>query len=201
MPSPHRPWQRLSAALLLCLTLGAGLTAATLDRLTLKDGRVVAGTIVAEDGAQVTLRSQGASRKYGRDFIKRIQYGDGAEAQAPTTRPVLAPPPPAPAASLDLDLAQRYSVPVSEVQWVRHQGIADADLPMVFFVAASASVLPGQVVDLRLQGWAWDAIERHFGMEPKRVYFVPGPFLPVPLLRASILWPFWLLGALTHFHR
>jgi hypothetical protein len=196
-----RTLTRLALASALALTLSGGLRADAgpgPDRLTLKDGRVIAGTIVQEDVKAVTLRSGSMEREYRRDFIRSIAYG---ETPPPATVPGLAPTPAARASSLDADLCQRYNVPLSEVQWVRRQGMADADLPLVFFVAATAQVVPGPVVALRKQGLSWEEIERHYGMEPKHVHFVVGPWVPYPVVEASILWPFWLLNILTHAHR
>lgn len=195
----HR--SHFGVSVFLGLALAAALAAdGVQDQITLKDGRIVTGTIVEESPAEVTLRTSGALRHYQRDFIRGIHYGGGGS-DTDAASAALPPPTAAAANPLDLDLSRRYSVPVTEVQWVRRQGVADADLPMVFFIAAKASVLPGVVVDLRLKGWAWPDIERHFGLEPRRVYFVPGPVVPYPLLRASILWPFWLLQILTHARR
>jgi hypothetical protein len=192
---------RILTAALLALALSAPLALSAADgadRLILKDGRVLKGVIVAEDEKAVTLQTGGVEREYRRDFIRSIDY---APSSAPGTVPALAPTPAAQASSLDLDLCQRYNVPLSEVQWVRRQGMADADLPLVFFIAASAQVLPGPVVALRKQGLSWEEIERHYGLEPRRVHFVPGPWVPYPVIEASILWPFWLLNILTHAHR
>jgi hypothetical protein len=84
---------------------------------------------------------------------------------------------------------------------VHRQGIVDADLPLVFFIAAKAEVPPGPVVRLRNSGLSWEEVEQHYNIEPRSVHFVPGPFVPIPspeLVRASILWPLWLLRIFTH---
>ena len=195
-----RPLTLSAFAALLALTLAGGLRADAPgpDKLTLNDGRIVTGTIVQEDVKAVTLQSRGVEREYRRDFIRSIAYG---QTSAPATVPGLAATPSARANSLDEDLCQRYNVPLSEVQWVRRQGMADADLPLVFFVAANAQVVPGPVVALRKQGLSWEEIERRYGMEPKHVHFEVGPWVPYPVVEASILWPFWLLNILTHAHR
>ena len=111
------------------------------------------------------------------------------------------PTPSAKAQDLYQDLSQRYQVPVSEVLWVHRQGIVDADLPLVFFIAAKAEVTPGPVVRLHNSGLSWEEVERHYNIEPKSIHFVAGPFVPIPspeLVEASILWPLWLLRAITH---
>jgi hypothetical protein len=146
------------------------------DTVTLKDGRVLSGWVVEESKDRVTLEVQGVKRLYDRALIRSIQYGQGpAGAQPPAPVQVSSQ-----AATLDQDLADRYQVPLKEVAWVRHQGISDADLPMVFFVAAQAAVRPVEVVDLRLQGLSWPEIEDHFGLDSRRVRYVVSPWVPYP---------------------
>ena len=175
----------------LCAALGLGLAGALKadpadDQLTLKDGRVVTGQVVEESQDSITLLVKGVTRHYKRDLVKKVAYGSGsAEAPPPDGEPAAATVPagePAakPAVSLDVDIAQRYQVPMTEVAWVRRQGITEADLPIVFFVAASAGITPGPVVRLRLEGWSWRDIERHYGMDPARIYYAPGPWVPYP---------------------
>lgn len=193
------------AALALGL-LGSARPAQAQDQLVLNDGRVVSGQVVEESKDQVTLLSNGVSRRFHRDMIKKVEYGAespaeaapgqaGTPAEAPVAGQDSAPAKVQPMGnSLDMDLSRRYQVPLSEVQWVRHQGISESDLPLVFFVAANAQVLPKPVVDLRLQGWSWRDIEDHFGVDPERVYFVPGPWVPYPFYRGPLFWGGWGWG-------
>ncbi|HXC63620.1 MAG TPA: hypothetical protein VNZ67_04640, partial [bacterium] len=114
------------------------------DTVTLMDGRVLTGTVVEETKDRLTLQVQGVNRLYDRSLVKSIQYGTGPEPAASTAQDNNTVPTriTSKAATLDQDLADRYQVPLKEVVWVRHQGISDADLPMVFFVASQAQVRP-----------------------------------------------------------
>jgi hypothetical protein len=165
----------------------------TVDTVTLKDGRVLTGLVVEESKDRLTLQVQGVNRVYDRGLIKSVQYGSGPDA-APASAAAPADDASVPdritssASTLDQDLADRYQVPLKEVAWVRHQGIPDADLPNVFFVAAEAQVRPVGVVDLRLQGWSWREIEDHFGLDYRRVYYVAGPWVPYPYYYPGAYW-------------
>jgi hypothetical protein len=170
--------------LLFVLGLAGGPLRADADTVTLKDGRVLKGEIVEEQSSDVVLLMGGARRSFGRDFIAKIAYGDGADAGAEQ-----APGPPdgggavyqaggpssaipaMPKADLLTALSVRYRVPVGDVAWVRRQGVPDADLSLVFLVAATARVVPRRVVELYLEGWSWDRIEDYFQMQPDDVYY------------------------------
>jgi hypothetical protein len=199
----------LAVSLALGLTLASSIwAAAPQDSLLLKDGRVIHGQVVEETDAKVTVMVAGVQRRYGRDLIKRIDYGgsqpllDGAgDPEQPATSrpaeprdrgaeaiPAPAPEPSTRANSLDEDLALRYQVPLSEVHWIRAQGIVDADLPLVLFVAARARIAPGPVVSLRLKGWTWSQIEDRYGIDGRQVYFVGGPWVPYPMFRIGWGW-------------
>ena len=155
------------------------------DTVTLKDGRVLSGLVVEESKDRLTIQVKGVKRIYDRGLIQNIQYGSGPAAPAAEPAPdgdsaAVPAKVGSKAATLDQDLADRYQVPLKEVAWVRHQGISDADLPMVFFVAAQAAVRPVEVVDLRLQGLDWREIEDHFGLDYRRVHYVASPWVPYP---------------------
>jgi len=171
------------------LGLAAGSLWADADTVTLKDGRVLKGSIVEERSATVVMLVEGSRRSFGRDFIAKIAYGDGpdagagqasgppegaevpegAEAADQAGAPSTAVPA-VPGEDLLTALSVRYRVPVSDVAWVRAQGIPDADLPLVFMVAATARVVPRRVVKLYLEGLSWDQIEASFQMQPDGVY-------------------------------
>lgn len=187
----------LAAAL---LPSAAGHCDGNQDTVTLKDGRVLTGLVVEENKDRLTLQVGGVNRVYDRGLIKSIRYGSGpAEAPQAATGDAAEGTVPAritsQAATLDQDLADRYQVPLKEVAWVRHQGIPDADLPMVFFVASEAAVRPVEVVDLRLQGLSWREIEAHFGLDSRRIYYVESPWVPYPYYGPYVGWGWGWRGA------
>jgi hypothetical protein len=201
----------------LCALAGIGFSAtlAAQDLVTLKNGQQVQGLVVDETQTQISVQTQDGVKQYSRAKVQKIQInadnspssapaaGSADDAEPSQAAPAIVPTPSAKAQDLYQDLAQRYQVPVSEVLWVHRQGIVDADLPLVFFIAAKAEVTPGPVVRLRNSGLSWEEVEQHYGIEPKSVHFVAGPFVPIPspeLVEASILWPIWLLRILTHHH-
>jgi hypothetical protein len=138
----------------------------------------------------------GAShRSFARNFISKIAYGDGeapAGEAGPTQDPGAAPDSAAPAASGQEDLASglsaQYQVPLKEVLWVRAQGVSDADLPVVFMVAASAQVTPAKVVALLLAGESWEAIESQFSMQPSGIYYQDEPWGLDPCYDPALVW-------------
>ncbi|HTB21894.1 MAG TPA: hypothetical protein VK914_04215 [bacterium] len=185
-----------------CLFLIAGLACGSLlaagapdyDTVKLKDGRIVKGQVVEERNDSLVVLVKGVRRTFERSFVAKISYGDGAggeEGQGLAAPPAQAPSPsdlPSGAAAGDLVLSRRYSVPVSDVAWVRSQGVPDVDVAMVFFVAAAARVQPRRVVHLYLEGWSWDEIEDYFQIPtggadegayaaPDAPYVVDGPDL------------------------
>jgi hypothetical protein len=180
------------------------------DTVTLKDGRVLHGDVVEESSENVVVMVDGVKRTFGRSFISKISYSDGTDpgpgvAQSQQAGPSNtggtmaqepngpgpgngdSPAPPAgtipsapPQGDLVSDISTRYKVPPGDVVWVRQQGIADADVPLVFLIAATAQVVPRAVVKLRLEGWTWREIEAHFGMRPNYIYYGPGPWAAYP---------------------
>ena len=177
------------------LSLGAGLVAAqdaSLDQVTLRDGRVLSGTVLEETKDKLSLQVNGVTRLYDRSLVQSVRYGSGPAEASPAVRDSGEDRVPdkvtSKAASLDQDLADRYQVPLDEVLWVRRQGVTDADLPMVFFVASQAAIRPGGVVRLRLQGLSWTEIEEHYGLEPRRIYYVESPWVPYPYYYPQAYW-------------
>ena len=173
----------------LALALAVMARAETQDVLTLKDGRLLKGQVVEETDDKIFVLIKGVKRSYSRSFVTKVAYGSGpagaVAAPASVAAPEEAPPSEAlpavkPSGNLTTDLALRYRVPESEVIWVRRQGITDTDLPLLFLVAATAGVVPGAVVSLRLAGNSWGEIESHYGMEPSGIYFSPGPWVAFP---------------------
>lgn len=71
-----------------------------------------------------------------------------------------------------LSVGDYYQVPEREVVVIRDRGVYDEELPVVFYLARSARVSPGAIVDLRLRGRSWMDITLHFGMSPA-IYYVP----------------------------
>jgi hypothetical protein len=194
-------------------SFGLGAALAAQDLVTLKDGQQIHGLVVDETQAQISVQTPAGVRQISRAKVLKIQInadnspssaaaaGAPDDAEPSQAAPAIVPTPSAKAQDLYQDLSQRYQVPVSEVLWVHRQGVVDADLPLVFFIAAKAQVTPGPVVRLHNSGLSWEEVERHYNIEPKSVRFVPGPFVPIPspeLVEASILWPLWLLRAITH---
>ncbi|OGP78730.1 MAG: hypothetical protein A2V86_17115 [Deltaproteobacteria bacterium RBG_16_49_23] len=65
-----------------------------------------------------------------------------------------------------------FRVPEREVIVVRGRKIPDEELPVVFFIAQRARILPAAVIDLRLAGKTWMDITLHFGLSPE-IFYVP----------------------------
>ena len=182
--------------LLLLGPLGAAAMEQPLDdRVTLKDGRVLHGQVIEESNDKIMVMVGGVKRTFGRSFVKKVAYGAGPaggdqqtmSAGAASTGAAGQPGPPEgvipstpPKGDLVADLSLRYRVPEGDVVWVRRQGIADSDLPLVFLVAATAGVVPRAIVKLRLAGWSWDDIETRYGMRSSAVYYEQGPWADYP---------------------
>lgn len=81
--------------------------------------------------------------------------------------------------SFYLSVGEQYRVPEKEVIVIREKKISDDELPVVFFIARRASVQPGAVANLRLEGKSWMDITLHFGLSPAIFYVAfekdPGP--------------------------
>ena len=195
----------------------AGLRAdASLDQLTLKDGRVIQGQIVSESDSGVDILVSGTKQSFARSNIASVAYagadGTAAGAGTPDAGSVAAPATTVPSGGAPMDsedaqLAARYQVPEKDVQWVRAQGIPGDEVENVFAVAADAQVTLRAVVDLRLKGWSWGAIREHYGLaESPAAYAEPGP-PPPPRPRVIVEEPpvvpcwffaFWAMLFLSH---
>ncbi len=144
---------------------GAAATA-PLDTVYLKDGSVLRGQVVDYRKDTVTLMANGVKRKLDSSLVARIVFAgadSGSSAQAPAAEGSQAAQAPA---SPYAGLAREYQVPVSEVLWIKNQGIGDKDLTRVLYIAAGAQVTPAAVVKLYQAGMTWREISRHFGLDP-----------------------------------
>ncbi|MGH7442752.1 MAG: hypothetical protein ACREKE_08785, partial [bacterium] len=172
-----------------------------LDQVRLKDGRVLSGQIVEEHSANIVLLVRGVRRSYDRNFIKHITYGSApgiatSNAEGSAANGVGTPlgvsdadgssVPAQPESGLTEALAQRYRVPLRDVLWVRAQGVGDAELPLVFLIAATAQVTTRQVMALYHKGWTWEEIEDYFQMQPNDITYEPGPWEDYPYYDAGL---------------
>ncbi|MFZ5573461.1 MAG: hypothetical protein ACOZF0_23915 [Thermodesulfobacteriota bacterium] len=71
-----------------------------------------------------------------------------------------------------VSVGDHYKTPATEVVVIRERGIADEELPVVYFLSQRARVAPGVIVDMRLKGMSWMDITVHFGFGPE-MYYVP----------------------------
>lgn len=69
-------------------------------------------------------------------------------------------------------LSDYNKVPRDQVAAIRHRGIPDEELPVVYFLAAKANVRPEVVADMRLKHMAWMDIALNFHLSPD-VFYVP----------------------------
>ncbi len=75
--------------------------------------------------------------------------------------------------SFYLAVGDHYRVaPRTVVDLRARYGLADEDLPVVYFLAARAHVGPQVVMDLRLGKRSWFAVAVHLGLSPE-IFFVP----------------------------
>ena len=71
-----------------------------------------------------------------------------------------------------VSIGEYYRVPEREVVVVHERGIAEEELPVVFFLAQRAHVSPNAIVNMRLRHMSWMDITLHFGLSPE-IYYVP----------------------------
>ena len=76
-------------------------------------------------------------------------------------------------------VGEHYQVPEKEILIVRERHIPDEEMPVVFYLAARASVAPETIIKLRLGGKSWMDITAKYGFGPE-IYYValksdPGP--------------------------
>lgn len=160
------------------------------DTVTLKDGRVVHGSVVEERADTIVVQVDGVKRSYGRSFVAKVAYGSGmaGEGEAPGAQTGYRSNPPEGAtvpmspmgSNLVSDISARYRVPPSDVLWVRQQGIVDADLPLVFLLAATARVAPRTIVMMHLQGMDWADIEAQYQIASDNIVYEESPWVPYP---------------------
>jgi len=81
--------------------------------------------------------------------------------------------------SFSLSVGDYYRVPQREVVIIREKGIPYEEMPVVLFLAESAHVAPGVIVDLRLRGMSWMDITFQYGLSPE-IYYVPLKTAPGP---------------------
>ena len=76
--------------------------------------------------------------------------------------------------SFYLAIGDYYRVPEPRVVQVKkHYRVRDENLPVIFYLAASAHVEPDVIIDLRIrQSMSWLNITFHFGLTPE-IYYVP----------------------------
>lgn len=81
--------------------------------------------------------------------------------------------------SFYFSISEYYKTPEPQVIKIRERKIPDEELPVVFFIANTAGVNPGVIVDLRLGGSSWYDISVKYGIYPD-VYYVPLESNPGP---------------------
>jgi hypothetical protein len=69
-------------------------------------------------------------------------------------------------------IQEYFRVPEREVVVVRERKIPDEEIPVVFFIAQRARILPAAVIDLRMAGKTWMDITLHYGLSPE-IFYVP----------------------------
>jgi hypothetical protein len=74
--------------------------------------------------------------------------------------------------SFYFSIHEYFRVPEREVIVVRERKIPDEEIPVVFFIAQRATILPAAVIDLRMAGKTWMDITLHFGLSPE-IFYVP----------------------------
>ena len=63
-----------------------------------------------------------------------------------------------------------FSVPQSDINVVRHRGIPEEEVPVVFFLSRQAKVAPSTIINLRRKGVSWLEITQRFGYGPEIFY-------------------------------
>ena len=74
--------------------------------------------------------------------------------------------------SFYFSIHEYFRVPEREVVVIRERRIPDEEIPVVFFIAQKARVIPQTIIDLRLGGKSWMDITLRFGLSPE-IYYVP----------------------------
>ena len=71
-----------------------------------------------------------------------------------------------------LAIGTYFRQPETQIIIVKKRGIAEEELPVLFFIAGRANVEPGVIADLRLRGMSWIEITLHYGLSPE-IFYVP----------------------------
>lgn len=83
---------------------------------------------------------------------------------------------PAEAADLEKDylksVSQYYDVSLDEVAEIDNLGIDTEELPVLFYIASKAEVLPKKLADERLDGDSWLKIAERYSLTPEAFYVV-----------------------------
>jgi hypothetical protein len=160
----------LSKGMLLAglLLAGEALRADVQDMVKLKDGSVFLGTITEEAKDYVVINSKGVSRKVSRDVILSTYIANPNDSQQ--------------AADVqednreyDQELSSAYALPADEMVRLRRLGLAEDELPTIFFISSKARVHHQIIADLRLGGMAWVDIMGRYRLRPDILYFNAGP--------------------------
>jgi len=69
-------------------------------------------------------------------------------------------------------IGRNYSIPQQQVVYIHELRIPDEELPVVFFIADQAGVLPEEVANLRLAGYSWMDITLYYDLSPAIYYVV-----------------------------
>jgi hypothetical protein len=125
--------------------------AAARDVIVLKSGGRLEGEIIAEDDANVSLKSGGVTRAYARDTIASIERAPRAATPAPATdAPGAAPSPPPDAGNAKKGKGDRRDAPLSDAakKWLDElvARSADADESVRRSIGAAIGALGPQVV-------------------------------------------------------
>jgi hypothetical protein len=159
---------------------------AHLDTVYLVGGDRIDGTVVEDTKDHVLLKDGGVERRFSRDRVLKVSYGDPdaplrdfvTPTQVPTAAtmaPVGAPLVPAGDPALTdycNGLAEYYQVPVYQVVAVQ-QRVPMEEVPVVLHLALRAHVAPNVVLGLRLGGLSWSGISLKLGLG-NDVFFVEG---------------------------
>ncbi|MFA6448976.1 MAG: hypothetical protein WCX65_05905 [bacterium] len=74
--------------------------------------------------------------------------------------------------SFYVSIGDYFSAPQKDVMYVSGQGIADEEIPVVFYLARQAKVAPAAIIGLRRKGSSWQAITSRYGFGPE-IFYVP----------------------------
>lgn len=69
-------------------------------------------------------------------------------------------------------ISKYYGISVDEVKHVSQTGIADEELPVVFFIATKSSTKPGEVANSRHNGASWSTIYEKYSISAIDLYII-----------------------------